>query len=366
MNCRNWMFTLNNPSDHIMKPNTWPDMKYVIWQVESGENGTPHWQGYIQFKTSHRLNWLKTRCSRTAHWEPRKGTHEQAVEYCSKSETRISGPFIFGDPPTPGKRTDLVELKQDLDEGLNLRQIASNHFAPYIKYARGIQSYRRLMSSPRNFKTTVTVLYGDTGVGKSKLMQTFAPLAYWKTTGDKWWDDYDFQDEVVIDEFYGWLPYAYLLRLLDRYPMYVETKGGMVNFTAKHIYLAANNPPDLWYNWSDKMRFDPLDRRIDNLLLVEPDAKVTVLKGINPFEVPEIGINDLYSDERLDAADSLLSLSTGSNNSSVDDSQKTVKIDYSSDEEIPMDIGDSGRESSDESDDDSSDDGTSSRFFLGI
>lgn len=268
-----------------MKPNTWPDMKYVIWQVEKGENGTPHWQGYITFNNAKKLTFLKNRCSRTAHWEPRKGTHKQAVEYCSKEDTRLSGPFIFGEAPQQGKRTDLADLKQDLDEGFNLRQIATTHFAPYIKYARGIQSYRRLMSNSRNFKTNVTVLYGDTGVGKSKLMQTFCPLAYWKTTGDKWWDDYDFQEDVVIDEFYGWLPYAYLLRLLDRYPMYVETKGGMVNFTAKNIYLAANNPPDQWYNWSEKMKYDPLDRRIDNLLFVGPDAAVTVIKGINPFEI---------------------------------------------------------------------------------
>lgn len=281
---RNWCFTLNNPSDSIMKPNTWPDMKYVIWQVESGANGTPHWQGYITFKTNKKLTFLKNRCSRNAHWEIRKGTHDQAVEYCSKTDTRLSGPFIFGDPPKQGKRTDLDDLKKDLDEGVSLRLVASNSFAPYIKYARGIQSYRRLMSSPRNFKSQVTVLYGETGVGKSKLMQTFCPLAYWKTTGDKWWDDYDFQETVVIDEFYGWLPYAYLLRLLDRYPMYVETKGGMVNFVGKHIFMAANNPPDQWYNWTEKMKQDPLMRRIDNLLYVEENEKITVIKGVNPFD----------------------------------------------------------------------------------
>lgn len=311
---RNWMFTLNNPSDLIMKPNQWPDVKFVVWQLEKApETGTLHWQGFISFHRPRRINWLKRYCSRTAHFEVRKGTFQQAYDYCTKSDSRVEGPWEFGEKPSPGKRTDLEELKVSLDAEMSLRDLASEHFHPFLRYARGIQMYRRLKAHARSSKTNVTVVYGETGVGKSRAMQTCFPGAYWKTTGDKWWDDYDFEETVIIDEFYGWLPYAYFLRLLDRYPMYVETKGGMVNFTANRIVLAANNPPDLWYNWSDKMTFAPLERRIDNLLHMGNNGEITVIKGENVFEkfkpvneVPfeletspiapevEVGISDLY------------------------------------------------------------------------
>ena len=51
-----------------------------------------------------------------------------------------------------------------------------------------------------------------------------------KPPNSKWWDNYAQEDVVIIDESYGWLPYCEMLRLLDRYPCQVETKGGSVNF----------------------------------------------------------------------------------------------------------------------------------------
>lgn len=278
-----WMFTINNPTDDMVKPNAWPNMKYCVWQLEKGEHGTPHWQGYITFTRSVRLSWLKKHCSATAHFESRRGTHEQARSYCMKEDTRLEGPFEHGTKPEQGKRNDLEALKQLLDSGASTREVADTEFRSFIKFSRGIQTYRRLMSKPRNFKTQVTVLVGKTGVGKSRILAQTYPDAFWKSTGDKWFDDYDLQKEVIIDEFYGWLPYAQLLRLLDRYPMTVETKGGSVNFAPEKILIAANSMPDAWYNWNVNMQFNALKRRIDNMLIMEENGEIRVLKGENPF-----------------------------------------------------------------------------------
>lgn len=72
------------------------------------------------------------------------------------------------------------------------------------------------------------------------------PDAYWKQRS-QWWDGYMNHEVVVIDEFYGWLPYDTLLRLCDRYPLMVETKGGQVNFCAKTIVITTNGVPNTWY-----------------------------------------------------------------------------------------------------------------------
>ena len=37
------------------------------------------------------------------------------------------------------------------------------------------------------------------------------------------------------------------VRLLDRYPCQVETKGGSVNFAPKKIIILSNKAPEDWY-----------------------------------------------------------------------------------------------------------------------
>lgn len=282
------MFTLNNPSPTDLPPNQWNSCTYAVWQLEKGANGTIHWQGYAHFNKCVRLTFLKRSISSRIHWEPRRGTFEQAFKYCTKEDTRQDGPFYFGVPPvdSQGKRNDLLALQETLDAGNSIRNVASMHFAPFLKYPKGIQTYRRLIQDHRNDKTFVGVIYGPTGCGKSSLMCKKFADAYWKSCGNHWWDDYDFEDIVIIDEYYGWLPYAYLLRLLDRYPMQVETKGGTVNFVSKQIWICSNNPPSDWYTWKNNMIYDPLERRIDCLMRMDDSGTLHVEKGANPFFTP--------------------------------------------------------------------------------
>lgn len=255
---RNWVFTLNNPSDH-QEPSTWP-CKFAAWQLECGENGTNHLQGYVMFATNHRLEAVK-KINRTAHWEIRRGTHDQALAYAQKEETRVLGPWQKGDAPAPGKRNDLLTACESLKAGTSMKRCAEENPVVFVKYHRGLTSFKRLVTPPRNFKTEVLVIYGPTGIGKSHFAREHAPDAYWLPQG-KWFDDYDGQEYVIIDEFYGWLPFSYLLRLLDEYPLLVETKGGHVQFVSRKVIVTSNSPPWEWYK-SEKIDYSPLKRRIE-------------------------------------------------------------------------------------------------------
>lgn len=84
-----WCFTLNNPTD-VQLPSTWPHV-FLTWQVEKGEQGTIHLQGYVLFEKRVTLAWIKKEVNSQAHWEPRKGTHDEAVAYCNKKDTRQEG-----------------------------------------------------------------------------------------------------------------------------------------------------------------------------------------------------------------------------------------------------------------------------------
>jgi len=277
------MFTINNPTTAVEdQPRLWR-FKYLIFQRERGAEGTEHLQGYVIFDTNRRLNGLKKVNSR-AHWEYRQGSHEQAVAYCSKEDTRIEGPWILGEPPAPGQRNDLTLALADVRDGMSELELADKYGATWARNYRALSRFRTLISKPRNFKTRVTVVYGPTGTGKSRYCSQNYPSAYWKSEGS-WYDDYEGHREVIFDEFNGtWFPWSVLLRLCDRYPMQVPVKGSFGNFVAKHVFFVSNQDPQTWY---PNCYWPAFDRRIDDIIFVHYDGTAEVRRG--SLDYPFIG-----------------------------------------------------------------------------
>lgn len=202
------------------------------------------------------------------HWEPRNGTRSQAIAYCNKDETRLLGPFMDGQLQLSeqGRRSDLEVIRCKLSEKRPLKEIAEDHFGDFIRYHRGFEKFRILCSMlQRTWKTEVIILTGTTGIGKSRYCAEHYPGAFWKRKGE-WWDGYDGHETVVIDEFYGWLPIDTMLRLMDRYPLMVDTKGSAVEFQAKTLCITSNKKWEDWYEWKDINVKDAFKRRIDKFI----------------------------------------------------------------------------------------------------
>lgn len=90
---RSWFLTWNNPPEVDQMINLLDDFntdKY-IFQLEEGENGTPHYQGLVVYKSVKSLKQMK-QLDPKIHWEPCKNLN-RAILYCSKIETRINGPW---------------------------------------------------------------------------------------------------------------------------------------------------------------------------------------------------------------------------------------------------------------------------------
>lgn len=270
---RYWMFTLNNHSS-VEVPRT-IDSKYCVWQEEIGESNTPHLQGYVVFPGPKSLSSLKTILP-TAHWEIRRGTHEQARDYCTKKDTRKSGPWTIGEEPkekNQGARSDLLSLKRALDSTDSQQQIWDENFPVMLKYWKAAGEYKRVksMANPRDSKTVCIVIYGATGSGKTHAIKNFDSDAYWVSKPPKgsplWMDGYTGQSTVVIDEYYGWIPYDTLLRICDAYPLQLPTKGGHTGFNPSVIFFTSNKPPEMWYDYSKfSGGFDPLNRRLEYII----------------------------------------------------------------------------------------------------
>lgn len=70
-------------------------MKYLVYQLEAGESGTPHFQGYVEMKKRTTLLQMK-KLFPGAHLEKRRGTQAEARAYCMKNDSRLEGPWEYG------------------------------------------------------------------------------------------------------------------------------------------------------------------------------------------------------------------------------------------------------------------------------
>lgn len=249
-------FTLNNWTDEEYESITGsfaPSVKWIIVAKETGENGTPHLQGACVIGKQMAFSTLKklTGFSR-AHLEPMCGTPHDSLVYCSKQDTQ---PFQMGTLPKPGKRNDIHEVAQRILGGENISAIVSDvdHAVVFVKYSRGLMNLSSITSVHRMQPPLVFWLHGSTGVGKTRiafeagLELSGGPDDIWVSSGGlKWFDGYHGQTVAIFDDFRAKhvANFAYLLRLLDRYPVTVEIKGGTVKWTPKIIFITCPTDPD--------------------------------------------------------------------------------------------------------------------------
>lgn len=86
---RLWCITINNPND--LDIFVLEQQERYIYQIETGETGTDHIQGYVEYTNPRRFETMKKKFPR-AHLEMARN-RENAIAYCQKKETRKKGPF---------------------------------------------------------------------------------------------------------------------------------------------------------------------------------------------------------------------------------------------------------------------------------
>lgn len=271
-----YVFTLNNYTDeHINAIRLFSEQcTYLVYQHERGEQGTPHLQGFMRFRSRRSfraiLRTLELAGLRGIHLEPRQGSIGQAIEYCTRDDKRDHGsnPAIveYGRRPAgAGARSDLRALYDRAQQGASTRELLEANPEAFIRYSRGIERMRFIMQIPRRWKTEVRWYYGGTGTGKSRLADNEAgDAAYWKPGASKWWDGYESQANVIIDDYRcDMCPFHVLLKLFDRYPCIVETKGGSVQFCARIIWVTAPSRPEVMWAGRCDEDIQQLLRRIE-------------------------------------------------------------------------------------------------------
>ncbi|UNI72387.1 MAG: replication associated protein [Chaetfec virus UA24_7381] len=255
-NGKNWCFTvfgIDAAEDWLREVWDKDHATYMVAQEEAAPTtGEIHIQGFISFKQKKRLTWIKKNIHGTAHWEPAKGTAVQNKAYCTKADSRISGPWEFGELVTQGQTAGLQQACEMVKARATDESIAEALPGVYVRHYRGLQELRRALKitpEQRTWLPELWVLVGASGTGKSRWARETFPDAFWKSPGTGWWDGYWGQETVVLDDFSGrFMPLTDLQHLLDGNPMQVEIKGGSAPMLARRIVITSNWRPDEWYS----------------------------------------------------------------------------------------------------------------------
>lgn len=256
---RGWCFTIFVPegTSHgypVYAQELTLKSQYWSAQLERCEKtGKLHIQGFVYFKNPRTLAGLK-KLHKTAHFESMRGTVDQAIAYTQKEDTRVAGPDFAGERPSQGKRTDIDSAVALIQAGTAMAVVAAENPITYVRYHRGLHALSNILSPKRSSLTTANIYWGPPGTGKTTHVRELAgPDAFYLTKAmvgsgsTVWMDGYEGQEDIVLDEFYGWVPLTYFLNLLDCIPMSLQTKGGSTQMRAKRVWITSNANPTTWY-----------------------------------------------------------------------------------------------------------------------
>lgn len=232
---RAWCFTINNYGVNDLQICDTVECQYIIYGREIGEEGTPHLQGYIYVKNNKTLTAMKAYFHPTAHLEPAE-TITEAIEYCKKDGLYTERGTPPMDPKQKGlKGKEAIQARWALAKAGKFEELPPEQIRTY-EYI-----YRKSAEvADRDILDNLWIC-GPSGCGKSSYVRRNFETFYSKPMS-KWWDGYNHEDVVVLDDFdpkhAEFLSY-YLKIWTDHYAFNGEVKNGMMKMRPKKVIVTS-------------------------------------------------------------------------------------------------------------------------------
>jgi len=238
---KHWCFTLNNHTNEDIEMIKNIDRSIVptyVFQEETGENGTPHLQGYLCFKTKKRPMSVFGKTNKI-HWEKCKNI-KASIDYCQKIDTRTGQIFKRGLPVCYVKEIDsfydwqekIIELLKEKPDDRSVHWYWEN------KGCRGKTTFCKYVYT--HFEKVIVVS------GKGADMKN-AIIEYEKHN--------KCLPEIVLINIprssNDFISYTGIEEIKDMFFFSGKYEGGMVCGENPHVICFANNIPKL-----DKMSMD--------------------------------------------------------------------------------------------------------------
>jgi len=249
------------------------NLRYFIGQPERGEQGRLHHQCYCEFTTATRFEAVKRYFGLNHLHVEAARTQEEAIAYCSKEDTRVGPCISWGTPAVAGRKRPcqddaLRQVHDDYITGTSLNESFYKHPKAFIAYQRvaPMLSAERHRDAPYFRRVRAEAWIGPPGTRKTSTAYSEAPNLYrpplrTSESGSIWFDGYQGQDTLLLDDFEGWLPYDVLLQILDPYPLTLQIKGGTVQANFSRVILTSNKEIEEWY--PNRTNWEALRRRLN-------------------------------------------------------------------------------------------------------
>lgn len=263
---RGWIFTINNYTESDSEAVRAVECRCIKAGFEvAPSTGTPHIQGAIYWDSGVTKSTACRRLGGRASVRVMRGSWEKQ-DYCLKDGNILRNE---GEPPEHGKRSDIAEFREAIKEGLSELEAYELYPQFMARYPRFYGGYRDQLQrkSARSWMTKGTWFWGETGAGKShRAFEHYDPETYFvlEAADNGWWDDYDGQETVIINEFRAEIKYSELLSLVDKWPKKVKRRGRPPTpFLAKHVIITCSmKPEELFVRQVEKAdSIDQLTRR---------------------------------------------------------------------------------------------------------
>lgn len=253
-------------------------VKYLVFQFEEGEaEHHAHLQGFVWLDSARRCAFVKALVGNNAHVEFAHDV-DASIAYCQKPAGRIAGPWSVGTPPKGGQgtRTDLESIHEKIKAGVRAAELVEEcpkalRLEKCIKWDQFLQNEKK--SDRQLAGVNVTVLWGDSGSGKTQwAINHLVHNDYFKLdcTGLKgaalWFDGYEGQDTLILDDFDNEVcNCAFLKLLLDKYKLRLQIKGGHSWACWHYVVITSNIHPADWWHGERAENIAALRRRINEI-----------------------------------------------------------------------------------------------------
>lgn len=237
----------------------------LFYQVERAPTtGQLHLQGFLVTKKKVAFSVVRGLFP-GVHIERARGTQQQNKDYCSKSTSKVVGPFTIGELEAPGREKPFAECVRLVKEGNSIHSLTASFPEMVARHSRSLEALQRYLIPPPPAWRVLTVkwFYGRTGTGKTRQCYTECPDIYRVRDNGKWWDGYTNQDAILFDEFYGDIRCKDMLTWLDGYRISLPIKGGFVDAHWTKVYITSNVLPSEVYRSIPPDVFAAFMRRIN-------------------------------------------------------------------------------------------------------